>query len=70
MTHRLLFFLTLTAALPLGSVASAQTAGTTAPTPSGPKVVRLDSAGRPIAQTSATTSSLTRVSTLNPSTRV
>ena len=64
MTRRLLLYLTLTAALPLGSVASAQTAGRTAPTTTGPKVVRLDSAGRPIAQTSATTSSMTRVSTL------
>ena len=62
MTNRLLLFLTLTATLPLGSVAAAQT--TSNPTTTGPKVVRLDSAGRPIASPSVTPSGITRASTL------
>ena len=67
MTNRLLLFLTLTASLPLGSVVSAQAAGTagqSTPSPSGPKVVRLDSAGRPITSPSMTPSGVTRASTL------
>jgi hypothetical protein len=67
MTNRLLLFLTLTAALPLGSVASAQSVGTsgqTTPSPTGPKVVRLDSAGRPITSPSMIPSGITRASTL------
>ena len=61
MTHRILFVLGVLATLPLGGVASAQTDTTTS---TGPKVVRLDRSGRPIATPSAPTSSLTRVTSL------
>jgi hypothetical protein len=60
MTHRILIVLSMVATLPLGGVASAQTATST----SGPKVVHLDRSGRPIATPSAATSTMTRASSL------